>query len=127
MNRRERDQENEDAHIANEAYRARHGNEVDAERTQACSCGLKDCAGHGKQFGNYRMTENAWGKVVDGIKAKNPEAEVSKGKPGIFGRRKFSGEGSVHPACAAEALGRPLRRKDFVDSDPLNADKWVQR
>lgn len=122
-----RDQENEDARIANEAYRARHGDEVSADYTQACSCGRKDCAGHSNPFGNYRMTEKSWGKVVDGIKAKNPEAEVSKGKIGIFGRRKFSGGGSVHPACAAEALGRPLRRKDFVDGDPLNADKWVGR
>lgn len=122
-----RDQENEDARIANESYRARHSDEESEERTQKCSCGRADCAGHGKPFGNYRMTEKAWGKVVDGIKAKNPEAEVSKGKPVIFGRRKFSGEGSVHPACAAEALGRQLRRKDFVDGDPLNADKLVER
>lgn len=72
------------------------------------------------------MTESAWGKVVDGIKAKNPQAELSKGKIGFFGRRKFSGVGSVHPACAAEALCRPLQRKDFVDGDPLNAEKWVK-
>lgn len=73
------------------------------------------------------MTEGSWGKVVDGIKAKNPQAGVSKGKLGFLGRRNFTGEGSVHPACAAEALGRPLRRKDFVDGDPLNAEKLVER
>lgn len=122
-----RDQENEDARIANESYRARHSDEESEERTQKCSCGRADCAGHGKTFGNYRMTESAWGKVVDGIKKKNPDAEVSKGKIGIFGRRKFSGDGSVHPVCAAEALSRPLFRKDFVDGDPLNADRWVER
>ncbi len=126
MNRR--DQENEDARIANEAYRARHADDAgNEERTQACSCGRADCAGHGKPFGNYRMTEKSWGKVVDGIKAKNPQAEVSKGKLGFFGRLQFTGDGSVHPACAAEALGRPLLREDFVDGDPLNAEKWVQR
>lgn len=130
MNRR--DQKNEDSRIANEAYRDAavfgyddHDGSMIGDR---CDCGRDNCPGGHQYNGPTFFKDKIWDKIVDGVKKINPEADVTKTKKNWYGKkRRYSGDGSIHPACAAEALGRPLRRKDFVNDDPVNAERWVDR